>query len=104
MVKFSELLKVGKEISDVPQSIFDPSKTESKITEIREAITAAGGLIDDTAALQANPMGASIATAIGAMIESLREYAGGNIEIDLYDGDGNLIFPAYVPPATDAPA
>lgn len=99
MVKFTELLKVGKEVSDVPQSIFDPSKTESKITEIREAISAAGGLIDDTAALQANPLGASIATSIGAMIESLREYAGENIDFDLFDADGNRIFPNYVPPA-----
>ena len=103
MIKLSELLKVGKEFSDVPQSFLDSAKTESKITEIREAMTVAGGLIDNTGDLQSNPLGASIATSIGAMIETLREYAGDNIEIDLYDGSGNLIFPAFVPPA-DPPA
>jgi len=101
-LKISEALRVGKEVSDVPQSFVDPSKTASKFQEAREAGSAAAGLMDDIEAIQANPVAFGIATAIGAQIETLREYAGATIDFDLYDRDGNQIFP-QAPEAVEEP-
>ena len=91
-MKLSELLRVGKETQDVPQSIFDAGKTDGKFAELRDLASAAGGLADDLAAIKANPLGFSLGIAAGGLIESLKEYAGDQIEMDIFDGEGNPIF------------
>ena len=95
--KLSEALRVGKEFQDVPQAFVDPEKTKGKLTELQEAAGAAMGLVDDLEAIKAAPLAFGIATGAGAALESLREYAGDTIEFDIYDAEGNAIFPPTAP-------
>ena len=95
--KLSEALRVGKEFQDVPQAFTDPERTQGKLTELREAIGAGAGLSDDIEAIRENPLAFGVATGAGAALESLREYAGDTIEFDIYDAEGNAIFPPTAP-------
>ena len=100
-IKLSKLLRTGKHLQDIPQSIIDPEKTQNKFVELQEAGSALVGHAGDLDELKANRLGVVMATSAGSALETLREYAGLGIEFDLYDGDGEAIFPP-VPPGETA--